>query len=54
MCVSDRVFKAIDQGREGKNHGFSMGLPKLEGIMDGVTRDTYTLIMSNSGAGNIN
>ena len=28
-----------------------MGLPKLEGIIDGVTRETYTLIMSNSGAG---
>lgn len=28
-----------------------MGLPKLEGIIDGVTRETYTLIISNSGAG---
>lgn len=51
MSVSDRVFAAIDRGREGKNHGYSMGLPKLENIMDGVTRETYTLIMSNSGAG---
>ena len=28
-----------------------MGLPKLESIIDGVTRETYTLILSNSGAG---
>jgi hypothetical protein len=49
--ISERVFQVIDQGREGRNHGYSMGLPKLEGIMDGVTRETYTLIMSNSGAG---
>lgn len=51
QLISDRVFSVIDRGREGKNHGYSMGLPKLEGIMDGVTRETYTLIMSNSGSG---
>lgn len=51
MKISDKVFREIDKGRLGKNHGYSMGLPKLEGIMDGVTRSTYTLIMSNSGAG---
>lgn len=49
--ISDEVFAEIDRGRKGENHGYSMGLSKLEGIMDGVTRSTYTLIMSNSGAG---
>lgn len=28
-----------------------MGLPKLEGIIDGVTQGTYTLIISSSGSG---
>lgn len=51
MIIVDEVFKQIDAGRAGENHGYSMGLPKLEGIIDGVTKETYTLILSNSGAG---
>lgn len=51
MIVIDEIFKQIDAGRAGENHGYSMGLPKLEGIIDGVTKETYTLILSNSGAG---
>lgn len=49
--IVDEVFKQIDAGRAGDNHGYSMGLPKLEGIIDGVTKQTYTLILSNSGSG---
>ena len=49
--IIDEIFKQIDAGRSGENHGYSMGLPKLEGIIDGVTKETYTLILSNSGAG---
>ena len=49
--IIDEIFKQIDAGRAGDNHGYSMGLPKLEGIIDGVTKETYTLILSNSGAG---
>lgn len=49
--IVDEIFKQIDAGRAGENHGYSMGLPKLEGIIDGVTKETYTLILSNSGAG---
>ena len=49
--IIDEIFKQIDAGRKGENHGYSMGLPKLEGIIDGVTKETYTLILSNSGAG---
>lgn len=49
--IIDEIFKQIDAGRAGENHGYSMGLPKLEGIIDGVTKETYTLILSNSGAG---
>ena len=49
--IIEEIFEQIDAGRAGANHGYSMGLPKLEGIMDGVTKETYTLILSNSGAG---
>lgn len=49
--ISDKLLNEIDRGRLGLNHGISMNLPKLESIIDGVTRETYTLIMSNSGAG---
>ena len=49
--IIDEIFAQIDAGRAGGNHGYSMGLPKLESIMDGVTKETYTLILSNSGAG---
>lgn len=49
--ISEQLLEEIDRGRLGLNHGISMGLPKLEGIIDGVSRETYTLILSNSGAG---
>ena len=51
MMISEKLLTEINRGRQGLNHGISMGLPKLEGIIDGVTRETYTLIISNSGAG---
>ena len=49
--ISDTILNEIDRGRKGLNHGISMGLPKVESIIDGVCRETYTLIISNSGAG---
>lgn len=49
--ISEKLLYEIDRGRLGLNHGISMKLPKLESIIDGVTRETYTLILSNSGAG---
>lgn len=49
--ITKKLLGEIDRGRLGLNHGVSMGLPKLEGVIDGVTRETYTLIISNSGAG---
>lgn len=49
--ISEKLLEEIDRGRLGLNHGISMGLPKLESIIDGVTRETYTLIISNSGSG---
>lgn len=50
--ISDVILNEIDRGRQGLNHGIPMGLPKIESIIDGVCRETYTLIISNSGAGN--
>lgn len=49
--ITESLLKQIDIGRLGKNHGFSMGLPKLESIVDGVIANTYTLIFSSSGVG---
>lgn len=49
--ITNSLIKQIELGREGKNQGYSMGLPKLESIVDGVTQGTYTLIFSPSGVG---
>ena len=54
MTITESLFKEIELGREGKNEGYSMGLPKLESIVDGVTKQTYTTVFSNSGAGKTN
>lgn len=51
MTFEEQLLQEIDRGRQGLNHGIPMGLPKLEGLIDGVTKETYTLILSNSGAG---
>lgn len=49
--ISNSLLNQITLGREGNNWGYSMGLPKLEGIVDGVTQSTYTLLFSTSGTG---
>ena len=49
--ITEALIKQIDVGREGKNRGYSMGLPKLESIIDGVSANTYTLVFSPSGTG---
>ena len=51
MTITESLLKEIELGREGKNVGYSMGLPKLESIIDGVTKQTYTVVFSNSGSG---
>lgn len=51
MTIKDEIITEIQKGRAGNNQGLSMGLPKLESIIDGVCRETYTLIISNSGSG---
>lgn len=49
--ITESLIQAIDRGREGKEQGYSIGLPKLEQIIDGVTKGTYTLIAAESGVG---
>lgn len=49
--IAQSLLKEIDRGREGKNHGFRMGLEKLESIIDGVTKATSTLLFSTTGSG---
>ncbi len=49
--IAESLLSQINKGREGTNWGFSLGLPKLESIIDGVNRNTYYLIMSPSGIG---
>ena len=41
----------IKRGREGYNQGFSIGMPKLESVIDGLTQSTYTLLFSQTGGG---
>ena len=49
--ITESLKQKIDRGREGKNQGISIGLEKLESIIDGVTQSTYTLIYSGTGSG---
>lgn len=52
--ITDQLFENIEQGRLGKLWGYSMGLPKLESMIDGVTKGTYTLLFAGSGIGKSN
>lgn len=47
----DELFEDIDLGREGKAWGYSLGLDKLEDIIDGNTQSTYTTVFAGSGVG---
>ena len=49
--ITDSVFNQIEKGRSGDNWGLPMGLPKLEGIIDGVTKSTYTLLFGSTSSG---
>lgn len=51
MSNKQKFYEAIDKGREGKNLGLPMGLPKLETYMDGFLPETSYLIGASSGVG---
>ncbi len=49
--ITESLIEAIDRGREGKEQGLSIGLPKLEQYVDGICKGVYTLVMGESGTG---
>ena len=49
--ITNSLLHQIEIGRLGNSWGYSMGLPKLEGIIDGVSRGVYTLLFSGTGSG---
>lgn len=51
MTITESLLHEIQSGREGKAQGYSMGLPKLESVIDGVTKQTMTVISSGTGQG---
>ena len=51
MTITESLLKEIELGREGKSHGYSLGMPKMESIIDGLTKRTMTIIGSNTGSG---
>lgn len=48
---SKRLAEQIDRGREGKNIGISMGMPRLEEHIYGLTDSTYTVLFGKTGSG---
>lgn len=51
MTITESLLNEIELGRKGGLHGYSLGLPKLEGVIDGLTKGTLTVIGSNTGSG---
>ena len=44
MTHTSSLLNLIERGRRGDNQGLSLGLPKLEQIIDGLTQETYYLV----------
>lgn len=51
MTVTETLRHEIDLGREGRMQGYSMGMPKLESIIDGVTKQTMVILGGCTGSG---
>lgn len=49
--ITESLLESISRGRQGKSQGHSMGLPKLESIIDGVCKEHYLLVGAESGVG---
>lgn len=47
----DILYKLIENGKEGKNIGYSTGIQKLDEYVGGIRPAVYTLIFGLSGAG---
>lgn len=46
-----RLYSLVKRGRDGRNKGLPMGLPKFEDIVDGIQRSTYTCLAGGTGSG---
>ena len=51
MTITESVKKQIQLGIEGKNQGFSTGIPKLDALTGGIVHSRYLVITSNPGGG---
>lgn len=51
MTHTNSLLNLIERGRRGDNQGLSLGLPKLEQIIDGLTQETYYLVAAGTGNG---
>ena len=51
MNILDSFYNEIKTGREGRNWGYSTGLPKLDKLTDGVKKANYTVLFALSGVG---
>jgi replicative DNA helicase len=45
------LAEQIDRGREGKNIGLSLGMPRLEEHVYGLTQSIYTILFGKTGSG---
>lgn len=48
---TQRLKDLIDRGRSGENSGLSIGLPRLEEVIDPLSKSTYYLIAGSTGSG---
>jgi replicative DNA helicase len=46
-----RMMNMVKRGLQGLNKGIAMGLPRLEAVMDGIQRQTYSIIAGGTGSG---
>ena len=49
MNILDSFYNEIETGRQGRNWGYSTGLPKLDKLTDGVKKSNYTILFALSG-----
>lgn len=51
MTITESVRNQIQLGIEGKNQGFSTGIPKLDILTGGTVHSRYLVVTSNPGGG---
>lgn len=49
--ITERLLNQIEQGRSGKNHGYTTGSEKLDLYTDGNIKSNFVVLFSNSGSG---